>query len=185
MQTFYQLVGQKCKNSEKKLKILEKFPYQIGQIEEGLDAREICSPSSSVPFPSIEQQQQSSEDSFANTPATIVPLESMRRPVESYAEIPNPGILENPEGTLTEHGLTTATLDAPSTTVCRSCRQSDDNDGDTEPVHFRKVLQVSSFLGEGWPPSSPAMDVRFHETRPRSLSSWCGQKSKHGEVCIQ
>ncbi|VDO14988.1 unnamed protein product, partial [Brugia timori] len=53
---------------------IQKRSDETGHIEQGVDAREICSPC--IPFSSV----QPSEDSFANTPATIVPLENMCHP---------------------------------------------------------------------------------------------------------
>ncbi|VDN49496.1 unnamed protein product [Gongylonema pulchrum] len=97
-------------------------------------AREICtSPTSLIPL------GQSSDDSFVNTPATIVPHETMNlieSGVMSRHPADAPEILEDfPE----RHSATTTSgFDAPSTAPSRICRQSNDADGDL--VCYRKVL---------------------------------------------
>uniref|UniRef100_A0A0R3RW98 Hamartin n=1 Tax=Elaeophora elaphi TaxID=1147741 RepID=A0A0R3RW98_9BILA len=97
-----------------------------GHIEEGVDAREICSPS--IPFSSV----QPAEDSFANTPATIVPLENMHQPQsESLA----------PSGTFgnREIDIFSSTNSATSTSVVKTFHQSIDTDDNAETIRYRKV----------------------------------------------
>uniref|UniRef100_A0A915Q211 Hamartin n=1 Tax=Setaria digitata TaxID=48799 RepID=A0A915Q211_9BILA len=99
---------------------------ETGHIEEGVDAREICSPS--IPFTSV----QAPEDSFANTPATIVPLENMHQ-LESGTYVSD---------TFGSHEVEflSSTNSAPSISVIKNFQQID-HDDNTETVRYRKAKE--------------------------------------------
>uniref|UniRef100_A0A8R1XU50 Hamartin n=1 Tax=Onchocerca volvulus TaxID=6282 RepID=A0A8R1XU50_ONCVO len=106
---------------------IQKRGDETGHIEEGVDAREIYS--SSIPFPSL----QPSEDSFANTPATIVPLENMHQlERETFA----PDTFENHE-----LGIFSSANSATSKDVIKSFQQSVDADDNAETIHYRKTKE--------------------------------------------
>lgn len=95
-----------------------------------MDAREICSPS--IPFSSV----QPSDDSFANTPATIVPLENIHQPQsEAFA----------PPDTFRNHEVEifSSANSATSSGIIKSFQQGTGTDDNTETIRFRKVIYPS------------------------------------------
>ncbi|MCP9263230.1 Hamartin [Dirofilaria immitis] len=105
---------------------IQKRSEEMGNIEEGVDAREICSPSI------LFLPMQPSEDSFANTPATIVPLENMHQlECEAYA----PNTFRNHEAEIFSVNSTT------NTSFTKSFQQGVDSDDNTEVIRYRKTKE--------------------------------------------
>lgn len=107
-------------------KINDFIRRRTGHIEQGVDAREICSPC--IPFSSV----QPSEDSFANTPATIVPLENMCHP---QSEAFTSDALGNHD---VEISLST---NATNTGLIKSFQQGADIDDNAETIRYRKTKE--------------------------------------------
>nr|CRZ23501.1 Bm9251 [Brugia malayi] len=105
---------------------IQKRSDETGHIEQGVDAREICSPC--IPFSSV----QPSEDSFANTPATIVPLENMCHP---QSEAFTSDALGNHD---VEISLST---NATNTGLIKSFQQGADIDDNAETIRYRKTKE--------------------------------------------
>ncbi|EJW87052.1 hypothetical protein WUBG_02036 [Wuchereria bancrofti] len=105
---------------------IQKRSDETGHIEEGVDAREICSPC--IPFSSV----QPSEDSFANTPATIVPLENMCHPQsETFTS-----------DALGKHDVEiSSSTNATCTGLIKSFQQGTDIDDNAETIRYRKTKE--------------------------------------------
>uniref|UniRef100_A0A1I8EWQ4 Hamartin n=1 Tax=Wuchereria bancrofti TaxID=6293 RepID=A0A1I8EWQ4_WUCBA len=105
---------------------IQKRSDETGHIEEGVDAREICSPC--IPFSSV----QPSEDSFANTPATIVPLENMCHPQsETFTS-----------DALGKHDVEiSSSTNATCTGLIKSFQQTTDIDDNAETIRYRKTKE--------------------------------------------
>ncbi|KAL3990839.1 Hamartin family protein [Acanthocheilonema viteae] len=145
---------------------------ETGHIEEGVDAREICSPS--IPFSSI----QPSEDSFANTPATIVPLESMHQP-QSKAFVPSDAFGNR------EVEIFSSTNSATSAGAVKTFPQDIDADN-TETIRYRKIkeFKMNEAKGPGGSISNESAN-RFSVTsffrkvnRQRFINGCCHKKSE-------
>ncbi|CAG9537894.1 unnamed protein product [Cercopithifilaria johnstoni] len=106
---------------------IRKRSVETGHIEEGVDAREICSPT--IPFSSVRP----SEDSFANTPATIVPLENIHKP-HSKAFVPSDAF-GNREVEIF------STNSAASAGVSKTFHQDIDIDDNPETIRYRKIKE--------------------------------------------
>ncbi|EJD75893.1 hypothetical protein, variant [Loa loa] len=104
---------------------IQKRSDETGHIEQGVDAREICSPS--IPFSSV----QPSEDSFVNTPATIVPLESMHQPQSFTSDAFGNRNAE----------ISSSTNSATNAGVIKSFQQGVDTDNNMETIRYRKIKE--------------------------------------------
>ncbi|VDK85489.1 unnamed protein product [Litomosoides sigmodontis] len=116
---------------------IPKHNDETGHIEEGVDAREICSPS--IPFSSMQH----SEDSFANTPATIVPLENMRQ-LQSSTFVPSDVLGDR------EVEIFSSTNSATSAGITKTFQHDvDDTDDNTETIRYRKIKEFKVNEAEG------------------------------------